>query len=327
MPHELNPVQVGFSRLCVAGLRGLGFVTCRLSPAVWGWLSSLIAPVLWIALAKHRKRALRNLLDSGRSPAEARALGKASFRSNLLVLFESLAMPRLLARKGVRIETTISPEAEAVLERIRTGKEVMAIGISGHMGVWELLGAEMARLIAPVPVVISARLVKNPVIADFLVNLRRSYGMILVGKDGFTRFLLRQFRNKSPHVYVFLCDQHIKGGIPLTFMGRPACTVTMPAGLHLKYNAPVLTGACHRRAPGDYRIELDLLPTASYREEKREDAEPALTEALNDFIGRKIEEVPEQWTWAHRRWRPCCSRDEAGHPPAAADPPAGSPPA
>lgn len=311
MRHDLNPAQSGLSHLAVAMLRAMGAVTSKLPPATWGILASLITPILWSLLSKHRQRALKNLIDSGRTPAEARALGRASFRSNLLVLFESLAMERIVARRGVRVDSRVSPEAEEAIERIRSGKELITIGVSGHLGVWEVVGAEIARLCAPTPLVISARLVKNPVLADFLVKLRRRYGIILVEKDGFTRFLLRQARQKNPNVYVFLCDQHIKGAVPLPFLGRPACTVTMPAGLHLKYGGPVLTGVCHRMAPGDYRIEIDVISTASSPEESGEEAALSLSRAINDFIGKKIEDAPEQWTWAHRRWRPCCNRDAA----------------
>jgi KDO2-lipid IV(A) lauroyltransferase len=309
MAKKLNPLQVVLSHLAVVGLRVLGAVVSRLPPAVWAFLSSAIAPLLWLTMKKHRERALKNLTDMGRSPDEASALGRASFRSNLLVLFEAFAMTRIMARRGIHIESRISPEAEKVIERIRSGKEIFTIGVSGHTGVWEMLGAEYARLCAPTPIVISARLPKNPIIADYLRGIRRGFGLYLVEKDEFVRYLMKKARNKEPRVYIFLSDQHVKGGLAVPFMGRPACTVAIPATFHLKYGGPIMTGRSVRKAPGKYLFEIEILDLERFEGMPNDEAVHAITSHVNEYIEASINKAPEQWIWAHRRWRPCC---EAG---------------
>ena len=309
MARKLNPIQAVFSHLAVLGLRVSGAVISRLPPAAWGALSTAVAHVLWITMKVYRKRTIKNLLDMGRSPQEARRIGKASFRSNLLVLFESFAMSRIVARRGIQIENRISPEAEKVMERIRSGEEVFTIGVSGHTGVWELLGAEFARLCAPTPVVISARLPKNPIIADYLRNIRTGFGLHLVEKDEFVRYLMKKARNKEPRVYIFLGDQHVKRGLPVPFMGKPACTVAIPATFHLKYGGPFMIGRSVRKAPGKYIFEMDILDTGPFKEMAGEEASYAMTARLNEYIEASINMAPEQWSWGHRRWRKCC---EAG---------------
>jgi KDO2-lipid IV(A) lauroyltransferase len=306
MGSKLNPVHAAFSHLTVLGLRTLGAVISISPPFLWGAAATLLAPPITLLLAKHKRRALKNLTDQGYSPTEARALCRASFRSHLLVLFESLAMPRLLARRGLSVKSQITPEAEEALRMIRSGEQSLAFGVGGHTGVWEFLGAELARLSVPAPVVVSARLVKNPILSGFLVRLRQSFGILLVEKEEFLHFLLRKAREKSPHIYIFLCDQHFKDGIRIPFMGRKCCTVPVPASLIYKYDVPVFLGRCIRRKPGDYLIEIRLMETAPFRKLPRDEADRAITEAINKHIEETIALAPEQWTWAHRRWRDCC---------------------
>jgi lauroyl/myristoyl acyltransferase len=312
MSSELNPVHAALSHAGVLCLRALGFVVRHLPPAVWGMTASALAPVLWLGLKKHRVRALRNLTEEGHSPREARRLGRASFRSNLLVFFEALAMSRIRAREGIRVDLAIAPEAEKVLERIRGGEETVAFGLSGHLGVWEILGMELARLCEPTPVVISSRLVKNPILTRYLRGLREGFGLTLIEKDEFVRYLIRHARAREPRVYVFLCDQHQKGGLSVPFMGRPACTVAVPATFHLKYGGPMLYGKSERIAPGHYAIEVHVLDTAPFSERPNDEAVFGITAFVNDYLGESIRKVPEQWTWAHRRWRDCCVERSGG---------------
>ena len=310
MTHELTAFGRLRTRMGIAVLEGIGATVRALPPAAWNFGAGLLTPILWRGLRKHRVRALDNLEAQGYDRAEAVRIGKASFRSNLLVLFESLAMKRILSRRGIRVDSVVSPEAREALERIRRGEEPLALGVSGHIGCWEMLGAELARLCHPVPVVISARLVKNPMLADWLVKVRKGFGLHLVEKDEYVRYLMKHFRKKEPRVYVFLCDQHLKDGYREPFMGRPACTVGMPASLHFKFGGTLLKGWCTRVKAGHYRITVDYQDTSAWKGNEHETASRALTGEINRYLGDAILQAPAQWTWAHRRWRDCCGEPE-----------------
>lgn len=306
MAIKQNPINKGLSHSAVLGLRVLG-VGIKLSPpALWGAVANFLTPILWIVLSSYRRNTLKNLVRTGHTMEEARALGKKSFRSNLLTLFESLSLPRLFSKKGVCVENRISPEAEKMIQKIRSGRETMALAVSGHTGVWELLGADLSRLCAPTPVVVSARLVGSPIMARFLVRQRRDYGIKLVEAEKVMRYLLNAVRTGSPNVYAFLCDQHFKGGVKVPFMGKNACTATFPAALILKFDWPVLLGRCIRRAPGNYLIEFDLLDPSPFRELSKDDAIRGILGAINSYIEESIARAPEQWTWGHKRWKNCC---------------------
>lgn len=303
---ELTLVHRALSHAAITIMRGLGAVVSILPPVMWGIMASALTPFLWLFLSKHRQRTLKNLMDIGRNPSQARHLGLSSFRSNLLVFFESLAMKRIIERQGVYVERRISPRAEQTFKRIPQGKMPMVIGVSGHVGVWELMGAETARMVTPIPVTVSARRVKNPIFNDYLVRLRKSYGMEHIDKEAMMRYTIKKMRKKEPHVYVFLCDQHFRHGEKVPFLNRNACTVSMPATLAIKYNCPLFMGRCIRRAPGDYLVDIDLMDLTPYTHMARKDAVRSVTEEINGYIEESIKMAPEQWTWGHRRWRRCC---------------------
>ncbi|MGE3164937.1 MAG: lysophospholipid acyltransferase family protein [Planctomycetota bacterium] len=305
------------SHLLIFGVRCLGRMLSLLPPRGWQLLSTPGAWILWVVLAKHRRRTLANLEAWGRSGAEARRLGRSSFRSNLLVLFESLAMARLVERRrGVRVDEHITPAALEIIRDLRDGKTHFVQAVSGHIGVWEFVGVEMVTRVRPARVAVSSRLPKNPIVAKYLRDLRSDFGIELVDKQNFLKYLVRNVRSREPHLYIFLCDQHTAGGIPVDFLGRPACTVGMPGVLVERYDAPTLVGACTRAGPGHYRIDIDALDRSKYAGLPKEQVAPAVTADISRVLGEFVERAPAQWTWGHRRWRDCCraSVDRASEP-------------
>ena len=116
-------------------------------------------------------------------PARGEGPGpRACFRSFALVLVESLAMARLVARRRVEVKAGYSEAAEALLTRIRARRGPFGPRSRGPH--WRL-GAgrgRARRLCAPTDVVVSVRLVRNPVFCEFLRRERRAIGLQLVDR-------------------------------------------------------------------------------------------------------------------------------------------------
>lgn len=221
-------------------------------------------------------------------------------------------MQRVLARKGFRVDFDISDEAEAVLQRLRDGQEPLVIACSGHYGAWEVAGAEVARLAAPSRAVASVRVAKQVAFVDGVDRLRSSYGIDSVGTDHVLRHLIKGLQQQDPRLYMFLIDQHYKGGVRLPFLGRPACTVPIPAKLAVKYNAPMLFCTCQRGSGGSYAVHIEVVPIPAAADE--EERVLRTSERLNELLGQCVRSVPEQWAWGHRRWRKCCDWVPPGTP-------------
>jgi len=306
MSREKHLFESLFLFILLVVFRGLEGIAMFLPARFWAVPAGFLAAILWRLFPSYRRRALKNLARVGFTQKEAFALGKRSYRSNMLVLVESLAMKRLLSRRGVRVETRATPAAEEVIAKIRSGEIPVAFGLSGHVGVWEFLGAEMARLCAPTKVAVSVHLGKNPAVASLLLRLRDGTGLESVAKEKIVRHILSMARRKEPRLYLFLCDQHYKGGPWVPFFGKRACTVPVPASLIMKYgNAPVLLGSCLRRKPGDYLIEITTLERPAAAGDKKE-AELEIMRAVNAYLEKTIRKAPEQWIWGHKRWKLCC---------------------
>ena len=95
-----------------------------------------------------------------------------------------------------------------------------------------------------------------------------------------------------------LMDQHTYGGSRLSFLGRPARTVTSAARLAIRTGYPVVVGSFVRIAPFKYRLEGGD-PIVFPPETDRDQA----TQILNDRLSEAIRKYPEQYLWMHRRWR------------------------
>lgn len=308
MSSELSPLRAAGSRLTVRFLRVTGAVISGLPPPVWGLLARVAAIPVWHLARRSRRRAVANLLESGFDESLARRVASASFRSSFLVLFEALAMERIRRRHKITVERVVSEGARRVVEDLRTGKIPLALTVGGHTGSWETAGSELGLLCESVPVAVSARLQGNPVLRDYIVDMRDRWGLELISHHRFMRYLVRHRREGNPRMYCFFTDQHQRRGnrLPVPFFGRSACTVTMPGVLVHKYGAPVLLGNCRREAPGHYVVTFDLLDTEHLRGGSEPDTVRAVTRALSDHIERLIRKAPDQWTWGHRRWRDCC---------------------
>ena len=114
---------------------------------------------------------------------------------------------------------------------------------------------------------------------------------------GFTPDVMRQwFTDKA--AMTILMDQHTSKGLPLTFLGRPAKTFTSATRLAMRYGFPIVCGSFVRVAPYKYR----LVGGSPLVFEKTGD-KAAYTQLLNDRMGEAIRKYPEQYLWAHRRWR------------------------
>jgi KDO2-lipid IV(A) lauroyltransferase len=105
-------------------------------------------------------------------------------------------------------------------------------------------------------------------------------------------------------VVVFMLDQYAAGrdGVEVEFLGTPIGTFRSPAVIARATGAPVVPFATWREADGTHvlRFEeaLPFIECADPNETIRRN-----TRAYNAALERFILQHPEQWFWAHRRWK------------------------
>lgn len=250
-------------------------------------------------VGSRRRIAVENVLRSGICATEADAVrvARASFRHMGAAGLESLKFVDLLENEAWRQHVRVHMPA-ALIEPVDDGWR-SAVVASAHLGNWEIGGNILS---CHRPVVAIARPMDNPKVDRYVNRIRFHSRFENLPKHMLrTRDLVDVLRDGG--ALAVMIDQHAgKRGMVLDFLGRPASTNTSVARLSRTTGSPVFFGTCVRRGP----LAYDLRVVGPLHCARTRDREADVRELLQDLNGRleaAIRENPEQYMWAHRRWR------------------------
>lgn len=267
-------------------------------------LSGLAGDLLYVAAARRRRLAIANIdaAFAGRlAAAEVRRLARASCRSLVLTVFESLMLPRLLraAGAGDRLRAATA-ELEALLRAAKRSHDDSrgCIFVTPHLGNWELLPAVAAA--AGIPLVVVARPLANRRLERLFYESRSASGQLVVPKRN-ALFLLQRTLQRGTSVGL-LADQATMKGLPVAFFGRSATTTPVPALLAVTKNRPIVVVACFRTGSLKFGgFVSDPIRPDPGRGEKEEIVR--LTREMNAAMEQVIRRYPGQYLWLHDRWK------------------------
>lgn len=266
-----------------------------------GKLARFLAPRL---SPKRHQLALRNLSLAlpHKSEAERNRICLEHWENLGRVVVEAVQIDRVTSDPS-RIEIV----GQHVLERYR-GKLGPAIGVSLHMGNWELAGWPLVALGAEPGAVYRA--LENPLIDQYMLAQRRT---LLPGglfgrssREDSVREDLRTARRVTDFVRQggrlgIVCDQHYARGVPVRFFGRTISAQPLAAIIARRIGARVWIARCQRIGAGSrFRIEFKELKVP------RSSNAAADVQALLASIHRQFEEwireSPGQWIWSSKHW-------------------------
>ena len=92
-----------------------------------------------------------------------------------------------------------------------------------------------------------------------------------------------------------------KEGLWIDFFGAPTSTTSLPSRLAKKTGCLLVPAYCLRKGIAQY--EIQILPQVPLPLNES-DWETNVTQRLNEILESHIRQYPEQWSWAHRRWKP-----------------------
>jgi Kdo2-lipid IVA lauroyltransferase/acyltransferase len=253
-----------------------------------------VGDLAWRGSASERRIALANLeiaFGAALSPAQRQSIGRASFQNFALTIldvfwFDRQTAPRI--RKYVRWEEGF----EFAL------KQPPVIGVTGHIGNWEMISIVCGLCGAPMTAV--AMPLKNPYVDDMLNRLRRRTGSATLPRAGALRGLLKAL--KTGRTVALVLDQNTlpaEGGDFVPFFGVPA-PVSKAAGLLWQRSAvPIMVADCTADRRGHYTIHCrPLFP------ESGESCSPEqITQRAVEELETLIRLHPQHWVWAYKRWR------------------------
>jgi KDO2-lipid IV(A) lauroyltransferase len=212
-------------------------------------------------------------------------------------------MPRLDA---ARIARHVDLEALAALRRLLAeGRGLVCV--SGHLGVWELLGHAASVEGLPVTVV-TRRLPLAPVDA-LVARIRRSGGQRCVPQRG-ALWALRKALAKGEVAGLLADEDERRAPIFAPFLGTLAASSPAAAFLQRVSGAPIAVLSCERAGRERYRLRLWRVIRPP-RGASPAEAMRRVTAEINAALGEAILAQPEQWLWSSRRFR---TRPPGEHP-------------
>ncbi len=172
------------------------------------------------------------------------------------------------------------------------------ICVSGHIGVWELLG-HAARL-EGLPVSIVARRMPQPPLHDLVDFIRRHAGQEVIEQRG-ALWHLKKALDRGRVIGLLADEDTPEKPIFVPFLGTLAASSRAAALLQRVSGAPIAVVGCHRVGRDRFRIDVwRVIPYAGTRDT---DPDPThVTAAIAEALSRAILARPEQWLWGSRRY-------------------------
>jgi KDO2-lipid IV(A) lauroyltransferase len=247
---------------------------------------------------KDRERSLRNLALAfpQSDPLIVAGMARGCFQALGRNAFDALRLMYLPPEKVLQL-CTVDGE-EHMRGAYREGRGV--VGLTGHIGCWELLAAYFSCREYKLSVV--HRDNDNRELNSMLVDMRRRFGIASIPRG--TGALSAFKALKRGEILAMLIDQDIDvDGILVPFFGVPAHTPRGAAAFSIRSGAPIVPLAIHMQPDGSHRITvLPALetPPAELDERQRIDE---LTRRSSQAVESLIRIYPQQWVWFHDRWR------------------------
>jgi len=275
----------------------------RLVPARRAYqIGSALTRAVYPLFRARRKIAIDNLLRAHITddPQEADHIARMAFGHLAGHVCEAFKTGEVIGPENWREHISFDGPEES-WKLLLDSPDVPIMILTGHLGAWEVAASVIS---FTRPMIAVARKMNNPFVERFMkANHFRGQITIVSKTQGFSSGVIRLWMEQKAAMTI-LMDQHAgaKHGICVPFMGRPASTHTSPARLHLKTGAPILVGGFIRDGLFHYRMvtgtPIRYAPTTN----KAKDMETLLT-TINSRLEAIVRRYPEQYLWAHKRWR------------------------
>jgi KDO2-lipid IV(A) lauroyltransferase len=268
-----------------------------ISARAWRVLAPRINP-------KRHARALANLAIAfpEKTDAERLAICMAHWENLGRVMAETMQIDRL-----IEDSSRIRIVSDRLFSRYKD-KLGPAIGVSLHMGNWELSIWPFVEARANPAAVY--RSVNNPYVDEYLRWQRRKLypgGLFGRGKvegehgdDQKTARILTDFVRRGGRLGL-VCDLYDRTGLPVPFFGQDAKTQAIGAMIGRRVGSRIWMSRCKRvGTSSSFEIEIRELRVPRTRN-IGEDVRWIMVEMQKQFEVW-VREAPEQWMWSNRRW-------------------------
>ncbi|MBI3323090.1 MAG: lysophospholipid acyltransferase family protein [Candidatus Omnitrophica bacterium] len=284
-------LYVAGTALCVCLPRRLCHaVACRAAD-----LYSLFARQDW-RLVRGNLAAVMEVREEKVAPAMVREV----FRNFGMYLVDFFRFSRLRAEQ---VPGLVRAEGlERMKQSLSSGRGV--IGVTAHLGNYELAGAVLSLSGFPVSAVVLTH--ENRRVDAFFERQRARVGVQGIPVQ---RMQGRQFLEqclaalRGGHVLGLVADRdYFDHGIPLSMFGRTVRFPTGPASFSLRTGAPIVPVFVVRERGGKYRFVMEP-PIRAPQGVGRDEAIRRMTQQCVEAMARHIRQYPTQWYMFQEFWR------------------------
>ncbi|MEH6634716.1 MAG: lysophospholipid acyltransferase family protein [Halioglobus sp.] len=206
---------------------------------------------------------------------------------------ELIKLEQIWAEREQRIEYVVHPKAHELMKN-----KGAAILVTAHVGPWQVAPLACKEYGMVVNAIYAPE--SNPVLADLMLDLRKSFGDKLIASDAGPRPIIKEL--KAGNSIIMAMDTRPDTGKLIPFFGTDALTNTSAVGLALRTGAAFVVARAERLPGTRYRITVydplvSPIPDAPIKEQAI-----AITKLVNEHFEDWIREYPEQWVCLKRRW-------------------------
>ncbi len=180
-----------------------------------------------------------------------------------------------------------------------------AIGLTAHIGNYELAGAVLALSGFQVHAAVLKH--RNPYVNSFFINQRKKVGVIglPLGNGGLRGFFEKGLNVLQQNkVLALVGDRDFTDhGINLPLFGKTLSVPTGPATFSVKSGARIVPGFLIREKGGTYRLKLER-PIAVPEGLSRQEAVRHIAQECLQVMIPYIQRYPTQWYMFQEFWRP-----------------------
>jgi KDO2-lipid IV(A) lauroyltransferase len=273
------------------------FAAVRAIPGAWAvGVASFLGRIAFDVVRIRRDVAVQNVL-ARLEPAGGRAEAERIARESYAVMARTFIDLLRIDRIDDETLWRVASRDEFLRLHSELGAEA-AVMASGHFGNWELLLLGLRR--CGVRVHALARDQSNAVVNHRIRTARANIGVRTFSSRTELRDAVRALRRGDS--VTTLLDQDAGGkGIFVDFLGAPTACHTGMVTLAVRCGLPLVSAVLV-----DERGRYRLAPASPWR------ADPALSEEQNvrsgvehfhRFLEQQVRAHPENYFWAHRRWK------------------------
>ena len=178
-----------------------------------------------------------------------------------------------------------------------------AIFVSGHFSNWEMTMLGVRQLVGRAGALY--RHANNPYMDKWIIRQRSAFMPLQIpkGSKG-ARTMIDEIKKGTS--MVLLVDQKLGRGDPITFMGRETKAPSAAVKVARRFDIPVILTVVRRRHDGPDKSHFVQHFFPAIHVAKTEDAKADVDAAMRevyDAIEDWIETSPQEWLWAHNRWK------------------------